>query len=75
MLGSLAGLIGVGFKTVLYRLEDLADELWQGRPEWARPAVGGVALGLLLLALPQMYGVGYPVMDRFSAGTSCSWLS
>ena len=37
-------------------------------PEWARPAVGGVLLGLLLLALPQMYGVGYPVMDSVIAG-------
>jgi CIC family chloride channel protein len=68
VLGLVAGLIGVGFKTFLYRLEDLGDELWAGRPEWARPAVGGVALGLLLLALPQMYGVGYPVMDEVIAG-------
>ncbi len=64
MLGLAAGLVGVGFKTVLYRLEDLVDRLWKGRPEWARPAVGGLALGVLLLALPQMYGVGYPVMDK-----------
>lgn len=48
LLGLLAGLIGVGFKTFLYALEDRADQLWSGRPEWARPAVGGVALGLLL---------------------------
>ena len=68
VLGLGAGLIGVGFKTVLYRLEDLGDELWNGRPEWARPAVGGLALGLILLALPQMYGVGYPVMDKVIAG-------
>ncbi len=68
VLGLASGLIGVGFKTFLYRLEDLGDELWEGRPEWARPAVGGVALGLLLLALPQMYGVGYPVMDEVIAG-------
>ena len=68
VLGLAAGVIGVGFKTILYRLEDLGDELWKGRPEWARPAVGGVALGLLLLALPQMYGVGYPVMDKVIAG-------
>ena len=58
-----AGLIGLGFKTVLYGMEDRADALWRGRPEWARPAVGGILLGLVLLALPQMYGVGYPVMD------------
>jgi chloride channel protein, CIC family len=67
-LAVVAGLIGLGFKTVLYGLEDWVDELWKGRPEWARPAVGGLALGLLLLALPQMYGVGYPVMDSVIAG-------
>ena len=67
-LAIVAGLIGLGFKTVLYGLEDWVDELWKGRPEWARPAVGGIALGLLLLALPQMYGVGYPVMDSVIAG-------
>ena len=68
VLGIAAGLIGVAFKTFLYRLEDVADELWKGRPEWARPAVGGLLLGALLLVLPQMYGVGYPVMDRAVAG-------
>jgi CIC family chloride channel protein len=68
LLAVIAGLIGLGFKTVLYGMEDFADELWRGRPEWARPAVGGVVLGLLLLALPQMYGVGYAVMDSVIAG-------
>jgi chloride channel protein, CIC family len=74
VLGVVAGLIGVGFKTVLYRFEDTVDEVWRGRPEWARPAVGGVALGALLLALPQMYGVGYPVMDKVVAGHVVLWL-
>ncbi|MDR6864696.1 chloride channel protein [Phycicoccus sp. 3266] len=60
-LGLLAGLVGVGFTRVLYAIEDACDALWRG-PEWLRPAVGGVALGLLLLVLPQMYGVGYPVL-------------
>ena len=68
VLAVLAGLIGVGFKTFLYWLEDLVDELWKGRPEWARPAVGGIALGALLLAVPQMYGVGYPVMNQVIGG-------
>jgi hypothetical protein len=68
VLAIAAGLIGVGFKTVLYAMEDRVGALWRGRPEWARPVVGGLALGLLLLALPQMYGVGYPVMDSVIAG-------
>jgi CIC family chloride channel protein len=70
VLGVIAGLIGVGFKTVLYKVEDACDRVWHGRPEWARPAVGGIALGVLLLLLPQMYGVGYPVMGRVVGDSS-----
>jgi chloride channel protein, CIC family len=73
VLAVLAGLTGLAFKTVLYKVEDLWDRWWKGRPEWARPAVGGVALGLLLLALPQMYGVGYPVMYKAVAGQYVLW--
>jgi chloride channel protein, CIC family len=74
LLGVAAGLIGVGFKTVLYGIEDACDKLWNGRPEWARPAVGGVVLGAVLLALPEMYGVGYPVMDKAVSGHVVLWL-
>ena len=66
-------LMGLAFKAVLYKTEDLCDRAWKGRPEWARPAVGGTALGLVLLALPQMYGVGYPVMDKATAGGYALW--
>ena len=73
LLGITAGLIGVAFQKVLYRGEDAADTLWRGRPEWLRPICGGLALGLVLLALPQMYGVGYPVMDRVLANHYVLW--
>ncbi len=73
VLAVAAGLVGLLFKTVLYKVEDLWDLWWKRRPEWARPAVGGVALGLLLLALPQMYGVGYPVMYKAVAGDYVLW--
>jgi CIC family chloride channel protein len=66
-LGVLASGVGLGFVRVLYSGEDVADRLWHG-PEWLRPAVGGVLLGLLLLAVPQMYGVGYPVLEHAVAG-------
>ena len=74
VLGVAAGVVGFTFKTVLYGAEDFADRVWRGRPEWARPAVGGLALGALLLALPQMYGVGYPVVDNAIAGHTALWL-
>jgi chloride channel protein, CIC family len=67
-LGLLATVVGVAFVRVLYAGEDFADRLWRGRPDWLRPASGGVLLGLLLLAVPQMYGVGYPVLQSAVAG-------
>jgi CIC family chloride channel protein len=73
VLAVLAALTGLAFKSVLYKVEDWCDALWKGRPEWARPAVLGLAFGLLLLALPQMYGVGYPVMFKAAAGDYAIW--
>jgi chloride channel protein, CIC family len=73
VLAVIAGLIGVGFGKVVYLVEDLWDAAWKNRPEWARPAVGGIALGLLLLVIPQMYGVGYPVMYKAVAGGYVLW--
>ena len=73
VLGVTSGLLGWGFKSFLYKLEDIGDALWKPRPEWARPAVGGIALGALLLLIPQMYGVGYPVMAKAVAGHYVLW--
>lgn len=66
-LGLLAALVGVAFIRVLYGSEDLADRLWRG-PDWLRPAVGGLLLGLVLLAVPQLYGVGYPPLQNAIRG-------
>jgi CIC family chloride channel protein len=67
-LGVLATGVGLGFVRVLYVGEDIADRLWRNRPDWLRPATGGVLLGLLLLGVPEMYGVGYPVLQLAVAG-------
>ena len=72
-LAVVAALVGLAFAKILYATEDLCDKVWGNRPEWARPAVGGIALGLLLLALPQMYGVGYPVMYKAVGGSYALW--
>jgi CIC family chloride channel protein len=68
----LAAAGGVGFTKVLYGIEDLCDRLWHG-PEWLRPAAGGVLLGGLVLALPEMYGVGYPILENGVAGHYVAW--
>jgi CIC family chloride channel protein len=72
VLGVLAGAIGVAFTRVLYLVEDVCDRVWRG-PEWLRPAIGGILLGGLLLVLPEMYGVGYPVLGRGVAGGYAVW--
>ncbi len=67
LLGVLAGVAGVLFTKILYRIEDACDAIWHG-PEWLRPAAGGLVLGVVLLLLPQMYGVGYPVIGNAVSG-------
>lgn len=72
LLGVLIGVAGLVFSKVLYGVEDLCDRLWRG-PEWLRPGAGGLLLGLLLLVLPQMYGVGYPVLGNAIHGNYAIW--
>lgn len=63
VLGIVAGAVGVLFTKILYAIEDACDWAWRG-PEALRPALGGFLLGALLLLLPEMYGVGYPVLGK-----------
>ncbi|PRX43721.1 CIC family chloride channel protein [Prauserella shujinwangii] len=66
-LGVVVGAVGVLFTRVLYLVEDGCDRVWRW-PEWLRPAVGGLVLGGVLLALPELYGVGYPVLQHAVRG-------
>ncbi|MGH7777486.1 MAG: chloride channel protein [Candidatus Dormibacterales bacterium] len=72
-LGLAAGVVGAGFAKLLYRVEDLCDSVWRGKPEWLRPVAGGVLLGAVLLAIPQLYGVGYPVVQHAAGGGYAIW--
>ncbi|MFC5724957.1 chloride channel protein [Streptomyces gamaensis] len=67
LLGVAAGVVGVVLTRTLYLTEDLCDRLWRG-PLWLRPAVGGLLLGALLMALPQLYGVGCPTAEQAVGG-------
>jgi len=61
-LGLLAGLLAILFIVVLYKAEDLFDA--SKIPEWIKPALGGILLGLLLLKWPQVFGVGYGAINE-----------
>ncbi len=73
VLGVLAALFGVLYTRTIYFAEDLFNK-WKGVPEWFKPAVGGVLLGLFAFAypaltgvtwdvIPQVYNVGYEVIE------------
>jgi chloride channel protein, CIC family len=63
VLGVLSGVVGLTFTRVLYALDDAADRLLRV-PKAMRPAAGGLLLGCILFAVPQLYGVGYPVLQH-----------
>lgn len=57
IMGFLAGLVALLFTKSLYKADDLWDEL--KIPEYVKPALGGLAIGVLSLFFPQILGVGY----------------
>jgi CIC family chloride channel protein len=66
-LGAVTGLVGLAFASTAGWLKRAWDAVWRW-PEWLRPVVGGVVLGPLLLVLPELYGVGFPVVGNAVAG-------
>ena len=71
-LGILTGLVGAGFMFILGAGARLARAM--PIPRVARGAVGGLVVGLCLLALPEVAGNGYEAIQemldgRFAAGT------
>jgi CIC family chloride channel protein len=57
LLGVLAGLLGAVLPSLLYRVRDIFRRL--PGPPHIRPAVGGLAVGLIALAAPEVLGTGY----------------
>lgn len=60
-MGVLLGLAAVAYVRLLYKSEDLFGD-WKF-PEYLKPAVGGLMVGLVLRFYPQVYGTGFPAME------------
>ncbi len=66
IFGFLAALTSLFFIKVLYKCEDIFDA-WKF-PEYLKPAIGGLILGLIGLYFPQIFGVGYEAIELALSG-------
>jgi CIC family chloride channel protein len=58
LLGILAAYLAMGFVRLLYFSEDSFDRI-TSVPEYAKPVIGGLGIGLIGVFAPQVFGVGY----------------
>lgn len=65
-VGVLAGLLGAVFLKLLRRTERLFGKL--GRPLYLRLALGGLAVGAIATAFPQVWGNGYGATNQILHG-------
>ncbi|MCC6157777.1 MAG: chloride channel protein [Deltaproteobacteria bacterium] len=63
VLGVVAGFVAVTYKKLLYATEDVFGAM-KKVPDWARPAIGAAVVGAIGIGVPQVFGVGYDVIDR-----------
>ena len=61
LLGLVCGLIAVGLQTTIARADASAKAT--SMPIWLRPIIGGLAIGVLAVFIPEVLGVGYEVTN------------
>lgn len=61
ILGFLAAIVAFLFTKALYKTEDLFEKI--KIPEYVKPAVGGLMIGIIGLYYPQIFGVGYETIN------------
>ena len=65
-LGVLAGLVAIAFTRGIYATDGAFRRL--PLPEWLKPALGGLGLGILAVVSPYVLGVGYDTINLSLAG-------
>lgn len=71
-LGVLAAGAALLFVRALYFSEDVFGRWWI--PAWLKPAVAGIAIGLIGYFYPQVFGTGFPAMESVLRGEFGFWL-
>lgn len=71
-LGLACALLGVVYVKIFYGLRELFKRL--PLPNWQKPAIGGLALGLLAMLVPQVLGSGYGWVQAALYGKMALWV-
>lgn len=72
VMGIFCAAVGVMFTKILYRIEDLFDEL--KFPDYLKGIIGGLILGTAALLFPQIMGVGYGAINMALMQKMAWWL-
>ena len=70
LLGVFCALIAILFTRSLYKIEDGFNALKS--PEYLKPALGGIVIGLIGLYNPYLFGVGYDGVQQVLLGNAAS---
>jgi CIC family chloride channel protein len=68
IMGAACAFVGVLFIKVIYKFEHLFDMIHI--PDYCKPAIGGLLIGLMGLYSPYLFGVGYDGMESVLLGQS-----
>ncbi len=72
LLGLACALLGKVYVKVFYGMRDLFQRL--PLPNWQKPAVGGLCLGILAMFVPQVLGSGYGCVQSALYGNMALWI-
>lgn len=72
VLGIICALFGVFYVKSFYGLRDLFRKI--PLPNWQKPALGGLALGILAMFIPQVLGSGYGWVQAALYGKMALWV-
>ena len=66
VLGVAAAFVALAFTRILYKFEDIFDA-WRF-PEYLKPVIGGLGIGIMGLYFPDLFGVGYGAIGQALLG-------